>query len=77
MPPKPANETRCRPTLPHDGFVRLTVVLSLLPISKSTWWAGVRSGRFPKPTKIGARISAWKASDIRALLTSLGADDAE
>lgn len=41
---------------------------ALIPTSKSTWWAGVRSGRFPKPVKIGERITAWRVEDIRALI---------
>ncbi len=40
----------------------------LLPISKSTWWNGVRTGRFPAPVKLGPRTTAWRASDIAELL---------
>jgi predicted DNA-binding transcriptional regulator AlpA len=39
----------------------------IIPVSKSTWWAGVADGRFPKPIKIG-RVSLWKASDIYRLM---------
>ena len=56
---------------PDVGFVRLPTILKVLPIGKSTWWAGVRSGRFPAPTKLGARISVWKASQILELLAKL------
>jgi len=35
------------------------------PVSKSTWWAGVKSGRFPKPVKLGPRITAWRAEEKR------------
>lgn len=38
-----------------------------IPVSKSTWWAGVASGRYPKPVKLGPRISAWRAADIAKL----------
>lgn len=41
----------------------------LLPVSRSTWWAGVRSGRFPKPVRFGARCTRWRVDDIRALLS--------
>jgi predicted DNA-binding transcriptional regulator AlpA len=41
-------------------------------VSKSTWWAGVKSGRFPKPVKLGPRITAWRSGDIRALIEQLG-----
>jgi len=54
--------------LPQTGFVRLPAVLSFIPVSKSTWWAGVKSGRYPKPVKLGERITAWRAEDIRALI---------
>jgi predicted DNA-binding transcriptional regulator AlpA len=39
-----------------------------IPVSRSTWWAGVRSGRFPKPIKLGPRITAWREADIRQLV---------
>jgi predicted DNA-binding transcriptional regulator AlpA len=50
------------------GLLRLDAVLKLIPVSKSGWWAGVDSGRYPKPVKLGPRITAWKASDIRDLI---------
>ena len=54
--------------LPETGFIRLPAVLGHIPVSKSTWWAGVKSGRYPKPVKLGERITAWRAEDIRALI---------
>ena len=53
--------------LPESGYIRLPEILKLLKISKSTWWAGVKSGKYPKPVKIATRISAWKVQDIRNL----------
>jgi prophage regulatory protein len=47
--------------LPASGFVRLPYVLAPLgpiPVSRSTWWAGVKNGRYPKPVKLGPRITA-------------------
>ena len=41
-----------------------------IPVSKSTWWAGIKSGRYPKPVKLGPRITAWRVEDIRALIES-------
>jgi predicted DNA-binding transcriptional regulator AlpA len=52
-------------------FLRLSSIIAPhgpLPISKSTWWAGVRSGRYPKPVKLGPGITAWRAEDISALI---------
>ena len=55
--------------LPKEGFIRLPAVLALFPVSASTWWKGVASGRFPKPTKrFGPRIAAWDVRDIAPLL---------
>lgn len=66
-------------TLPETGFVRLSNIIGdpkadppippIIPVSKSTWWAGVKTGRYPKPAKkLGPRITVWKVSDIRALI---------
>lgn len=55
---------------PRTGFVRLSSILAPvgpIPVSKSTWWQGVRDGRFPKPQKLGPRTTVWKAEDILAL----------
>ena len=57
-------------TLPETGFVRLKAILRVFPVSRSTWWEGVRNKRFPQPVKLGPRITAWKAEDIHALLAA-------
>lgn len=55
--------------LPEGGLVRLSTILKLVPVGRSTWWAGVRDGRYPKPTKaLGPRITAWTSESIRALI---------
>jgi len=67
--------------LPAAGYLRLHQIIGrparcgqpaippLIPVSRSTWWAGVKSGRYPRPTHVlGERITAWRAEDIRRLL---------
>lgn len=56
--------------LPETGLVRLPVVLSVFPVSRSAWWAGVKSGKYPQPVKLSERTTAWKVADIRALIAS-------
>ncbi|MEZ5918613.1 MAG: AlpA family phage regulatory protein [Alphaproteobacteria bacterium] len=55
-------------SLPETGFLRLPEILKLFPVSKSTWWAGVKDGRFPKGVKLSEKITAWRVEDIRALI---------
>lgn len=58
---------------PTTGFVRLSQILAPLgpiPVSKSTWWQGVKDGRFPQPQKLGPRTTVWNAEDVRALFES-------
>ena len=62
-------------TIPSTGFLRLPQVLALVPISKSSWWEGCKSGRFPKAVKLGPRTTAWRAEDIAALVETLGNPD--
>ena len=57
--------------LPETGFIRLKNIIAPygpIPVSKSTWWAGVKSKRFPQPVKLGPRITAWRVEDIMALI---------
>ena len=57
--------------LPDTGFMRIHQILAPagpIPVSKSTWWAGVKDGRFPKPLKLGARVTVWRVEDIRKLI---------
>jgi prophage regulatory protein len=58
-------------SLPQTGFLRLNSILGPrgpIPVSKSTWWAGVKAGRFPAPVKLGPRTTCWRVEDIRALI---------
>ena len=55
---------------PKTGFVRLSQILAPrgpIPVSKSTWWLGVKEGRFPQSQKLGPRTTVWRAEEIRAI----------
>lgn len=57
--------------LPQTGFLRLSSIIGpkgYIPVSKSTWWTGVKTGRYPKPVKLSPRVTAWRVEDIRALM---------
>ena len=51
----------------NERLLRLPEVLKIIPVSKSSWWAGVKSGRYPEPIKLGPRITCWRFSDIQAI----------
>ncbi len=46
-------------------------IAPLVPVSRSTWWAGIKTGRFPKPLKLGSRITVWRSEDILRLLDKI------
>lgn len=54
--------------IPEIGFVRLPQILAVYPVCAATWWNMVKDGRAPKPIKLGPRITAWKAGEIRKML---------
>lgn len=66
--------------LPETGFLRLPQIIgdpkaeppipAIIPVKKTCWWDGVRTGRFPKPVKLGPRVTAWRVEDIRALIAA-------
>ena len=65
--------------LPVTGYLRLSQIIgnprvgipAIIPVSRSTWWAGVKAGRFPASVKLGPRITAWSVEDIRAFIQTV------
>lgn len=63
---------------PETGFLRLKQIIgdpdveqpipAIIPVGKSSWWEGVKSGRYPAPVKLGPRMTAWRVEDIRDLI---------
>ena len=53
---------------PCTGLLRLPQVLKLFPVGRSTFWAGIKAGKYPKPHKLSARCVAWLERDIQALI---------
>ena len=53
----------------EDRLIRLREVLRLVPVSRSTWWAGVKSGIYPQSIKLGRKITCWRLSDILGLIS--------
>ena len=58
----------------ENGYLRLKQILEMYPVGRSTWWAGVRSGRYPRPVKLSSRCTAWAVKDIQALLKQIGGE---
>lgn len=63
--------TQTSPAIPEIGFLRLPAVLQLIPVSKSGWWLGIKTGRYPQGVKLGPNTTAWRAEDIRELISKL------
>jgi hypothetical protein len=65
--------------LPESGFLRLRQIIGdpkakppiigVFPISRSSWYAGMASGDYPRPVTLGKRTVAWRVEDIRALIS--------
>ncbi len=47
----------------------------IIPISKSAWWEGVKSGRYPKAIKLGANTTVWLEDDVRDLVERISQSD--
>jgi prophage regulatory protein len=64
-----------------DFFLRLPQIIGspkstppiepIIPVSKSTWWLWVKSGKAPQPVKLSERVTAWRSSDINNLISEL------
>jgi len=51
--------------IPETGFIRQKQLMHCLPFSSATLWRRVASGSFPQPVKISARITAWRAEEVK------------
>ena len=55
----------------QTSFLKLNDVLKLFPVSSSTWYRGIKQGRYPKPIKLSKHASAWCSTDIDALINQV------
>ena len=70
--------------MPDSGLLKLPDIIGdrkkgiqgVYPVSAASWYAGIKAGKYPAPVKLGLRSSAWRVSDIKALLASTGAQAA-
>ena len=53
-------------------FLRVNQLSHDLSMGKSTIWAWVKAGKFPKPIKISPRMTVWSAADVEAWLANKG-----
>lgn len=51
----------------HLGFLRFKGVQKKIPVSRATWYAGIKAGKYPKPIRLSAGVSVWRVADIDAL----------
>jgi hypothetical protein len=62
-------------SVPESGYLRLSQIVGdirkglspIIPISKSSWWSGVKSGKYPQPIKRGSRTTVWRTEDVLAI----------
>lgn len=57
------------------ALLRLSQVLELIPVARSSWWAGVKSGKYPQPVKLGPATTCWRAAEILSFIDNLGKSD--
>lgn len=54
--------------LPDDSLIPQRDVLVIINISRTSWWRGVKDGRYPQPVKLGPRMNRWRIGSIRDLV---------
>ena len=43
----------------------------LIPVGRTTWWKGIKSGKYPKPVMLSDRTNGWRYDKIELLLKTL------
>lgn len=65
--------------LPDIGYLRLSQIIgdrkrgipALIPVSRDTWYRGIREGRYPAGVKLGPRATGWSVASIKALMAEM------
>jgi predicted DNA-binding transcriptional regulator AlpA len=42
----------------------------ILPIGRATWWRWVKSGKAPKPVRLSAGVTVWRADDVQQFVAN-------
>jgi predicted DNA-binding transcriptional regulator AlpA len=71
MEPTPEVQCAAEGKQAADKLLVLPEVLKRFPVAKSTWFNGVRNGKYPKPVRLSIRRVAWRESSIDELIASL------
>ena len=75
MSPRPRRTKRLPfAELHDDDYARLDQILDAFPVGESSWHRGVAEGRYPKPTKLSEKVSAWKVGKVRKVFAAREAD---
>ncbi len=52
-----------------ERYLRVRQILEILPVSRSTFYAMIRDGRFPPPARrLSSRCTLWRERDVYAAL---------
>ena len=70
-------------SIPSTGYLRIDQILgnarkgipALLPMCRSTWYAGIREGKYPKSINLTERTVVWRVEDILDLIEKIGKQD--
>ncbi len=60
--------------LPEEGYIRISDVIKVIPLGKSTIYAKIAKGEFPPPIKISSRVSAWPVDVIRQVIADFNSN---
>jgi prophage regulatory protein len=56
---------------PPDALIRIEKIIGpngYIPVSRSSFYEGIKLGIYPKPIRLGKRTSAWRLSEILAVV---------
>ena len=55
----------------HERLVRITTVMQMFSIKKSTVWHWSKTGKLPQPIKLSPRVTVWRMSDLQDFMVTL------
>jgi len=66
-----ANPSHPHHSLPQTGYVSANTLAAWLETTPSTIWRWAKSGRLPKPVKLGEATTRWDMREVHKALAKL------
>ena len=69
--PETGNYLRISRIIGRPATATKPAVKAIIPVSRSTWWSWVKSGKAPRAIRLSPGVTVWRAAEVLAFAESM------